>query len=105
MNLYDDLMTVEGGGYDDEDMDELEQAKAMQRVVNDGSGWRMQGSMGRAMMAALEAGDVLLGKHATADYYGNRIPSRDEVKDGTKGSYGYVMDRHGPVWANEMKDA
>lgn len=102
-NLYDDLMTVEGV-YDDEDKDELEQAKSMQRVVNDGSGWLMQGSMGRSMMAAIEAGDVMLGKQRAHDYYGSTIPSRDDVVDGTKGSYGYVLDRHGPVWANALKE-
>lgn len=103
MGLYDDIATVEG--WSDEELDELEQAKAMQRVINEGTGWRLQGTTGRAMMAAIEAGDVMLGKHATADYYGNRIPSRDEVADGTKGSYSYVLDHHGPEWAEAMKNA
>lgn len=84
--------------------DEETAMKAMQRVINDGQGWKMQGSMGRSMMAALEAGQCMLGKTATADYYGNAIPSRDQVKAGTKGSYEYVADAMGTEWADMMKE-
>jgi hypothetical protein len=45
----------------------------------------------------------MLGKHPARDYWGNRIPARDEVKDGTKGSRGFVVARRGEGWA-EMLD-
>lgn len=100
MGLYDDVMTVEGvEGYDD--VEAIDHAKAMQRMVNAGE-WSLQGSFGRTMMAAIEAGDVLLGRQRAHDYYGNTIPSRDDVRDGTKGSYSYVLDHHGPEWADAM---
>jgi hypothetical protein len=38
-------------------------------------------------MAALESGECMLPKQAHFDYYGNRIPSRDELKKGSKGTY------------------
>ena len=68
---------------------------AMQKAINAGTVWMLQGSAGRAAMAAIEAGDCMLGKNPAADYYGNRIPSRDEVKAGTKGSFDYVAEHSG----------
>ena len=100
MNMIDNIMALESG-----ELEGIEAAEAMQCVINDGSGWRMQGSWGRSMMQALEDGDCLLGKHPTRDYYGNRIPSRDEVEEGTKGSYDYVVEAHGVEWADRMKAA
>jgi hypothetical protein len=76
----------------------------MQVVINDGEGWLMQGSMGRAMMEAIEIGRCCLGRAATHDYYGNRIPSRDEVQDGTKGSLGFVRERCGEEWAKMIEE-
>lgn len=72
---------------------------ALQRAINSGSAWSLQGSYGRAMMEAIEAGYCLLGHKPARDYWGNRIPSRDEVKPGTKGSYDYVADAQGAKWA------
>jgi hypothetical protein len=45
----------------------------------------------------------MLGKSPARDYYGNRIPSRDEVKSGSKGSREYVVDAVGEDWANYME--
>jgi hypothetical protein len=36
-------------------------------------------------------------------YYGNRIPSRNEVKEGTKGSRGYVVAAMGEDWAKMLE--
>ena len=77
-------------------------AIAMQEAINSGSAWSFQGSYGRSMMAALEAGDAMLGKTGARDYYGNYIPSRDEVKPGTKGSYQLVADTHGVEYADML---
>jgi hypothetical protein len=38
------------------------------------------------------------------DYYGNYIPSRDQVQAGTKGSYLFVSRRMGSDWATKMNE-
>lgn len=93
MNLHD-INIIEGNV----GADELDQACAIQRFINAGQ-WSFQGSYGRTMMAAIEAGACLLGPHPARDYWGNRIPSRDEVKPGTKGSRDYVVEHNGEDWA------
>lgn len=80
------------------DSNVTEQVKSLQRAVNSGM-WGLQGSYGRAMMAAIERGDVMLGVNESRDYYGSHIPSRTQVQEGTKGSRQYVVDRHGEEWA------
>lgn len=95
--MYDDVMTIEG----ENDVDERGYYAAIQRQVNAGC-WSLQGSHGRAMMDAIENGYVLLGRERARDYYGHDIPSRDDVKEDTKGSYGFVADGMGPAWANYM---
>ena len=59
----------------------------MQSMIDSGMVWGMEGSMGRYAMDLLECGACMLPKKAHRDYYGSRIPSRDELKDGTKGTY------------------
>jgi hypothetical protein len=56
----------------------------------DAGAWGLEGSIGRAMMAAIEAGACVLGDEPAHDYWGNRIPSRHEVQSGTKGSVLYA---------------
>lgn len=90
-----DYEVLENGAGDEEDY-----AVAMQQSINDGTAWKFQGSVGRSMMDALEAGICVLGRKPAADYYGNRIPSRDEVKPGTKGSILYVAQRQGQNYAD-----
>lgn len=58
-----------------------------QAMINSGDGWKLEGSVGRHLMDLLEAGICMLPKKANFDYYGNRIPSRDDLKKGTKGTY------------------
>ena len=71
---------------------------SVQKAINDGL-WGLQGSYGRTMMDAIEQGYCVLGRKGCRDYYGNYIPSRDEVQDGTKGSVGYVFNANGEYWA------
>jgi len=59
----------------------------MQSLIDSGAAWLMEGSMGRYAMELLQCGACMLPKKSYRDYYGNRIPSRDELKDGTKGTY------------------
>lgn len=100
MNLHD-IDVIES----DEETSAEEYYLAIQRAINSGTAWSFQGSYGRAMMQAIEAGACMLGKQPARDYYGNRIPSRTEVKEGTKGSYEYCANNYGPDWADMMKDA
>jgi hypothetical protein len=44
----------------------------------------------------------MLGRDQYRDYYGNTIPSRDDVKPGTKGSYQFVINERGLEWADLM---
>lgn len=64
-----------------------------QAAINSGMAWRLEGSFGRAAMDYIKAGYCALGEEGHRDYYGNYVPSRDEVKDGTKGSVTYVLER------------
>jgi len=73
-------------------LQEQYQFYGMQTMINDGTAWKMEGSYGRAVMNALEMGTCMLPKKRTYDYYGNTLPSRDEIKAGTKGSYAKCRD-------------
>jgi len=59
----------------------------MQEKINSGDAWRLEGSCGRAAMDLLESGACMLPKVVRLDYYGNRVPSRDMLQAGSKGSY------------------
>jgi hypothetical protein len=96
---YDDVMIA--AGHEEAD-DEMTEALALQRMIDAGQ-WGFEGSVGRAMMAAIEAGACMLGERPARDYWGNRIPSRHEVKAGTKGSRDYVAERMGECWAAALE--
>ena len=93
MNLSD-IYAIEG----EVEASEVEYYQCLQRAINGGTAWSFQGSYGRAMMDAIESGLCLLGTSSARDYYGNYIPSRHEVKEGTKGSLQYVEQLQGPEW-------
>lgn len=86
----------------EDEVSEIDYFRSIQAAINSGSAWSFQGSYGRTMMAAIESGYCMLGKNPARDYYGNRIPSRDEVKRGTKGSRAYVRQAVGEAWARKM---
>lgn len=68
-------------------MHQREQGYAeMQHLIETGLAWKMEGAIGRSAMDLLKSGACFLPKEPHRDYYGNRIPSRDEVKKGTTGS-------------------
>ena len=94
-----DVRTIE----EDEDASPFEVSTALQRAINAGM-WSLQGSYGRSMMYAIEAGQCLLGRSDCRDYYRKHIPSRDQVQEGTKGSYDYVVERMGREWADRMRE-
>ena len=93
MNDLDAILDLEQG-----ESTPLQEAQALQRLLNSGLVWRLQGSHGRAAMAALESGRNMLGKVSTSDGWGNRVPSRFEVQCGTKGSSTLVADEMGDEW-------
>lgn len=95
----EDVDIIEGGA-----TGEPAYFEALQRAINGGEGWKFQGSYGRAMMAAIEEGRCLLGPQPAQDAYGNAIPSRSDVKPGTKGSREFVAARHGETWAVRMEN-
>lgn len=69
---------------------------SMQELINNGSVWGLEGSMGRAAMDAIDCGDAILGPVGHRDYWGNYVPSRYEVRPGTPGSLEYAnMMRQG----------
>jgi hypothetical protein len=65
------------------------QAAELQLLINEGQ-WSFEGSIGRAMMQAINEGRCVLGPEPAWDYWGNRIPSRYEVKPTTKGGIPYA---------------
>ena len=71
-----------------------------QALINSGLAWRLEGAIGRAAMRAIENGEALLGWSAHTDAYGNRIPARDEVQEGTKGSLDYVRSKTNATYAH-----
>lgn len=97
---YEDVMMIEGvDGYEAES--EQEYYAAIQKQINAGC-WSLQGSHGRTMMGAIRDGRCLLGRNRAKDYYGNVIPARDDVEEGTKGSMQFVVEAMGQEWADEM---
>jgi hypothetical protein len=64
-----------------------------QSMINSGMAWKLQDSYGREAMSLIESGQCILGEVGHRDYYGNYVPSRYEVKAGTKGSVEYQQAR------------
>lgn len=74
-----------------------------QNLINSGAAWSFEGHVGRTCMQAIEDGACMLGTIPHRDFYGNRIPSRTEVQEGTKGSRGYVVARMGEEHAKMLE--
>lgn len=72
--------------------------QSLQQAIDSGSIWSMEGAAGRFAMDAMERGEVVLGRVSHRDFWGNRVPSRYEVKRGTLGSIGYARKQRD--WAN-----
>ena len=96
MLALNDILAIEEPESEEDYFDSL------QRAINSGSAWSFQGSYGRAMMDAIESGRCMLGQTGASDYYGNYIPSRYEVEEGTKGSVDYVAMHIGADEANRL---
>jgi len=97
-----DILVVDGGI--DTDASELDYYLAVQRAINNGL-WSMPGRTGRALSDAMREGRCMLGQSAARDAYGRAVPARDEVEEGTVGSYGLVAQTMGDDWAAQMAAA
>lgn len=80
-NFYDERQTPE------------EYAENMQELINSGLAWHLEGHIGREAMGMIEDGQCMLGEEGHRDFWGNYVPSRTEVKAGTKGSPEYMEAR------------
>jgi hypothetical protein len=58
----------------------------MQNLIDTGDVWHLEGTMGRMAMDYLKCGACFLPDEAHRDYWGNTVPSRKMVKEGTTGS-------------------
>lgn len=76
----------------------------IQALINSGLAWRMEGSIGRACMAAIERGDCMCGVERRRDAYGNMVPSRYDLQEGTKGTFEFVVDHNDEAYAQAMAD-
>ncbi len=79
----------------DEDQTHEEYVENMQELINSGTAWKLEGSVGRSAMALIEGGECMLGEEGHRDYWGNYVPSRHEVQAGTKGSSEYCEKEQG----------
>lgn len=59
----------------------------MQSCINSGLAWHLEGTVGRNAMSLIEQGACMLGEESRKDFWGNTVPSRKMVKEGTKGSF------------------
>jgi hypothetical protein len=58
----------------------------IQQGINSGSVWLTSGETGRHAMQLLKTGACFLPLESQTDYWGNRVPSRDELQSGTTGT-------------------
>lgn len=74
-----------------------------QDQINTGLCWKMEGSVGRFASDMLEAGVCMLPKNRKMDYWGNVVPSRDDLKPGTKGTYQNAVNFWQRVWDGDYE--
>lgn len=69
-----------------------ETVETYQDLIDTGQAWRLEGTVGRTANDLIEQGYCMLGEVGHYDFWGNYVPSRHEVQDGTKGSASYVAE-------------
>lgn len=76
-----------------DDVTEKEFIAGYQHLIDTGLAWQLEGHVGRTASSLIEQGLCTLGKQGHRDYWGNYVPSKTEVKEGTKGSVNYAKER------------
>lgn len=101
MSMYEDAMVICGV---EEPADELAGAIALQRSINSGIVWQLEGSVGRGAKAAIDDGYVMLGRERVkvGGYLPGVVPGRHDVVPGTPGSYEWVVEQYGSEWADAL---
>lgn len=99
---YEDLSIVSG---QEGEVERSTYYGALQRLINNGQIWQMEGYLCRAAMYAIEDGLVMTGQQDHRDHWGNLIPARGKLRDGSRGTYGYVVRMHGQDHADELIEA
>lgn len=76
---------------------------ATQEGINSGQCWRMEGSVGRFAMQMLEAGVCMLPLVPRIDAYGNKVPPRNVLKTGTKGTFKNAQEFWSKVYDGDFE--
>ncbi len=79
MTLYEEFLETAT----DEEVYDIE---TVQKRINDGSVWHLEGAEGREASRLLKAGLCELGYKRHKDFWGNVVPSRFDLKPGTMGA-------------------
>lgn len=89
-----------------EEQSQFRNISKMQEWIDEGIAWKMEGAIGREAMRGLESGKYFLPNESHRDYYGNYIPSREEIRIGTAGSldnaYDFYQDDNN-LWELELQ--
>ena len=75
----------------------------LQTLINSGVVWHLEGHLGRSAMDALTVGDCMLPERSFHDYWGGIVPSRHDLKPGTKGTEELVEEVHGRRYLNNLR--
>lgn len=73
----------------------------LQKMIDTGMAWHMEGSYGRMAMDALRSGACMLPTSSRRDAFGNTIPSRYQVAEGSTGSYKNTMNFYLNIYEDE----
>lgn len=75
-------------------LSEPETIQLFQRLIDDGSVWRMQGTYGRLAQQLIESGYCMLSEGRQQNYFGATVGSRFDVPAGDPGSREFVEAHH-----------
>ena len=75
-----------------EDATEDEMLDLYQHLVNTGEAWTLEGHVGRTAHALIESKRIALGVEPCRDFWGNRVPSRDEIEPGYPGAAEFARE-------------
>ena len=70
-----------------------------QDLIDNGNAWKMEGAIGRRCMSYLNAGVCFLPLVDHYDYWGNEIPSRNKVANGSTGSLSLAKE----FWSDDVR--